>query len=89
MIVLIVDYKHECCTTIVMTYESLYWISDTFYYWQNAVNDKSYAREKLCGFRRFLMNCKSFPTNAMSNGSTFITDEAKVQKFYLHLDEIQ
>ena len=25
------------------------------------INDKSYGREKLCGFCGFLMNCKSFP----------------------------
>ena len=32
---------------------------------------------------------KVFPTNALSNGSTFNTDEAKPQKFSLHLDQIK
>ena len=32
---------------------------------------------------------KVFPTNALSNDSTLNTDEAKLGKFSLHLDEIQ
>ena len=43
------------------------------------VNDKSYVREKL---REFLMNCESFPTNDLSNGSNFNTDEAKTAKVF-------
>ena len=52
----------------------------------HTVNDKSYAREKLCGFHGFSMDHESFPyeSNALSNGSTFNTDEAKPQKFSLH-----
>ena len=51
------------------------------------VNDKSYAREDLCGFRGIC--AKVFPMNTLSNGSTFNTDEAKPRKFSLLLDEIQ
>ena len=39
-------------------------------------------------FADFWGTTKVFPTNALSNGSTFNTDEAKPQKFSLHLDEI-
>ena len=38
------------------------------------INDKSYAREKLCSFRGFSMHRESFP---LSNGGTFNTEEAK------------
>ena len=34
------------------------------------------------------MNCESFPANALGNGSTFNTDEARLQNFSLHLNEI-
>ena len=45
------------------------------------VNDKNYAREKLHGLSEFSMNHKSFPyRKALNNGSTFNTDEAKLQK---------
>ena len=32
---------------------------------------------------------KVFPTNALSNGTTFNTDEAKNRESFPHLDEIQ
>ena len=46
-------------------------------------NDKSYTREKLCGFRRFI--AKVFFTNALSNGSTFNT--AKIAKVFSALNK--
>ena len=46
------------------------------------VNDKSYAKEKLCSFRRFSMNRKNFPMNALNNSRTFNTDEAKIAKAF-------
>ena len=56
----------------------------------DTVNDKSYAREKsFAVFTDFRWTAKVFPTNAVSNGNTFNTDQAKLQKFSLHLDEIQ
>ena len=47
------------------------------------LNNKSYVREKLRGFTRFLTNRD---TNSFSSGSTFNIDEAKTMKA---LDEIQ
>ena len=39
-------------------------------------------RKKLHGFCGFSMNLKVFPTSALSNASTFNTDEAKVAKVF-------
>ena len=46
-------------------------------------------RKALQFLRIFYEPRKAFPTNAVSNGSTFNTVETKPQKFSLHLDEIQ
>ena len=51
--------------------------SELTVYVYNTINNKSYTREKFRGFCGFLMNHESFPTNTLSNGSTFNTDEAK------------
>ena len=53
----------------------------------HTISDKSCTREKLCGFCTFLMNHKSYVqctlhTNALSNDSTFNTDEAKAVKIF-------
>ena len=46
----------------------------------NTVNEESYiCKENLCDFCGF---AKIFPTNALSNGSTFSTDKAKAAKIF-------
>ena len=48
----------------------------------HTVNNKSYGIENICGFREFLMDCKSFPMNALSKGNSLNTDEAKFTKVF-------
>ena len=48
----------------------------------HTVSNKSYGRENIRGFREFLMDCKSFPMNALSKGNSLNTDEAKINKVF-------
>ena len=46
-------------------------------------------RTRVRGFQGFLMDHKSFPYECFEQCSTFNTDEAKLRKFSLYVDEIQ
>ena len=52
------------------------------------INNKSYAREKLCGFLRiFDYNCESFPyINALGNGNASMQMKHKPHKFYIWME---